>query len=142
VGCRPVLPLLGIRLGLDGVNPIYYETIKVRILTSLLALYLPVPSSPLPSFSRYPFPFSLARSRTPVTDTIPSSCILSLSPSASRSGVLRHHTTSSAYRTTACFALTLITPAPQSRFVRSPPSQRLQYRGRPLPHHTGTTRTP
>jgi hypothetical protein len=37
--------------------------------------------------------------------------------------------------------LTLITPAPQSRFVRSPPSQRLQYRGRPLPHHTGTTRT-
>ncbi|KAJ7865221.1 hypothetical protein B0H13DRAFT_1637209, partial [Mycena leptocephala] len=26
---RPVLPLLGIRLGLDGVNPIYYETIKL-----------------------------------------------------------------------------------------------------------------
>ncbi|KAJ7706569.1 hypothetical protein B0H14DRAFT_3903265 [Mycena olivaceomarginata] len=27
-GDRPVLLLLGIRLGLDGVNPIYYETIK------------------------------------------------------------------------------------------------------------------
>lgn len=23
--------LVGIRLGIDGVNPIYYETIKVRI---------------------------------------------------------------------------------------------------------------
>lgn len=30
-GSRPVLCLIGIRLGLDGVNPIYYETIKVRI---------------------------------------------------------------------------------------------------------------
>ncbi|KAK1230170.1 Cysteine protease atg4 [Marasmius sp. AFHP31] len=28
-GDRPVLLLLGIRLGLDGVNPIYYETIKM-----------------------------------------------------------------------------------------------------------------
>lgn len=28
-GDRPVLLLLGIRLGLDGVNPIYYDTIKV-----------------------------------------------------------------------------------------------------------------
>ncbi|KAJ6473340.1 hypothetical protein C8R47DRAFT_1324442 [Mycena vitilis] len=28
-GDRPVLLLLGIRLGLDGVNPIYYETIKL-----------------------------------------------------------------------------------------------------------------
>lgn len=27
-GDRPVLLLLGIRLGLDGVNPIYYEAIK------------------------------------------------------------------------------------------------------------------
>ncbi|KZT24290.1 hypothetical protein NEOLEDRAFT_1163305 [Neolentinus lepideus HHB14362 ss-1] len=27
-GSRPVLVLVGIRLGLDGVNPIYYETIK------------------------------------------------------------------------------------------------------------------
>ena len=31
-GDRPVLVLLGIRLGLDGVNPIYYDTIKVRLL--------------------------------------------------------------------------------------------------------------
>jgi len=30
-GGRPVLVLLGIRLGLDGVNPIYYDTIKVRL---------------------------------------------------------------------------------------------------------------
>lgn len=29
-GGRAVLVLIGIRLGLDGVNPIYYETIKVR----------------------------------------------------------------------------------------------------------------
>jgi hypothetical protein len=57
---------------------------------SLLALRLPVPSScPLPSFSRYPFfPLPLAGSRMPVTDTIPSSFILSLSPSASRAVVL------------------------------------------------------
>jgi hypothetical protein len=27
-----VLLLLGIRLGLDGVNPVYYETIKVTSL--------------------------------------------------------------------------------------------------------------
>lgn len=29
-GDRAVLILIGIRLGLDGVNPIYYDTIKVR----------------------------------------------------------------------------------------------------------------
>lgn len=29
-GGRGVLVLVGIRLGLDGVNPVYYETIKVR----------------------------------------------------------------------------------------------------------------
>ena len=29
-GDRPVLLLIGVRLGIDGVNPIYYETIKVR----------------------------------------------------------------------------------------------------------------
>ena len=31
-GERPVLLLLGIRLGIEGVNPIYYDTIKVRYL--------------------------------------------------------------------------------------------------------------
>ena len=30
-GDRPVLLLLGIRLGIEGVNPIYYETIKVNV---------------------------------------------------------------------------------------------------------------
>jgi cysteine protease ATG4 len=30
-GDRPVLVLLGIRLGIDGVNPIYYNSVKVRI---------------------------------------------------------------------------------------------------------------
>ena len=30
-GDRPVLLLLGIRLGIEGVNPIYYDTIKVRL---------------------------------------------------------------------------------------------------------------
>lgn len=29
-GDRPVLLLLGIRLGIDCVNPIYYDTIKVK----------------------------------------------------------------------------------------------------------------
>jgi cysteine protease ATG4 len=29
-GERPVLLLIGVRLGLEGVNPIYYDTIKVR----------------------------------------------------------------------------------------------------------------
>ena len=29
-GDRPVLLLIGVRLGIDGVNTIYYETIKVR----------------------------------------------------------------------------------------------------------------
>lgn len=32
-GDRPVLVLIGLRLGIDGVNPIYYETIKVFILS-------------------------------------------------------------------------------------------------------------
>lgn len=36
-GGRAVLVLVGIRLGIDGVNPIYYETIKVR--NFLPALY-------------------------------------------------------------------------------------------------------
>ena len=31
-GGRAVLVLVGIRLGLDGVNPVYYDTIKVRFL--------------------------------------------------------------------------------------------------------------
>jgi hypothetical protein len=30
-GGRAVLVLVGIRLGLDGVNPVYYDTIKVRL---------------------------------------------------------------------------------------------------------------
>ena len=33
-GDRPVLLLLGIRLGIEGVNPIYYDTIKVNIFLS------------------------------------------------------------------------------------------------------------
>jgi cysteine protease ATG4 len=37
-GDRPTVLLLGIRLGLDRVNPVYYETIKVCI---LLLLSLP-----------------------------------------------------------------------------------------------------
>lgn len=32
-GDRAVLILVGIRLGLDGVNPIYYDSIKVRGVT-------------------------------------------------------------------------------------------------------------
>ena len=35
-GDRAVLILIGIRVGLDGVNPIYYDTIKVSLLLFLL----------------------------------------------------------------------------------------------------------
>ena len=35
-GDKPVLLLLGIRLGIDGVNPIYYDTIKVKFFCYLL----------------------------------------------------------------------------------------------------------
>jgi hypothetical protein len=38
-GGRAVLVLLGIRLGLDGVNPIYYDTIKVRTLAHFIYLF-------------------------------------------------------------------------------------------------------
>jgi cysteine protease ATG4 len=42
-GDRPVLLLLGIRLGIDGVNPVYYDTIKVIFLLSFLFfLYLDI----------------------------------------------------------------------------------------------------
>ena len=34
-GDRPVLLLLGIRLGIDGVNSFYYDTIKVIFLSFL-----------------------------------------------------------------------------------------------------------
>lgn len=37
-GDRPVLILLGVRLGIDRVNPIYYDTIKVR--RSFISPYL------------------------------------------------------------------------------------------------------
>jgi hypothetical protein len=52
-GDRPVLLLLDIRLGLDGLNPVYYETIKVGVPSSLFhsthscfadALHLPAAS--------------------------------------------------------------------------------------------------
>jgi cysteine protease ATG4 len=36
---RPVLLLLGIRLGLDGVNPVYYETVKVTSLVHTTSTY-------------------------------------------------------------------------------------------------------
>jgi hypothetical protein len=35
-GDRPVLILIGLRLGLDGVNPIYYETIKVSTISAVV----------------------------------------------------------------------------------------------------------
>ena len=39
-GDRPVLLLIGVRLGIDGVNPIYYETIKVRSSLSIAIMKL------------------------------------------------------------------------------------------------------
>ncbi len=37
-GDRAVLVLVGIRLGIEGVNPLYYNTIKVRRLSRLVML--------------------------------------------------------------------------------------------------------
>jgi hypothetical protein len=34
-GGKGVLVLVGIRLGIDGVNPVYYDTIKVRLFPAL-----------------------------------------------------------------------------------------------------------
>ena len=39
-GDRPVLLLIGVRLGIDGVNPIYYETIKVRASCPITTFFL------------------------------------------------------------------------------------------------------
>ena len=39
-GDRAVLVLIGIRLGIEGVNPLYYNTIKVRISLSCMAASL------------------------------------------------------------------------------------------------------
>ncbi len=39
-GQRPVLVLIGIRLGIQGVNPIYYDAIKVRCKCSLRIHFL------------------------------------------------------------------------------------------------------
>ncbi len=38
-GDRPVLVLIGLRLGIDGVNPIYYETIKVCVFYLFIYLF-------------------------------------------------------------------------------------------------------
>lgn len=38
-GDRAVLVLVGIRLGIEGVNPLYYNTIKVRRLPLLAMSY-------------------------------------------------------------------------------------------------------
>ncbi|KAJ6542257.1 hypothetical protein B0H10DRAFT_2448185 [Mycena sp. CBHHK59/15] len=62
-GDRPVLLLLGIRLGLDGVNPVYYETIKVRLVFLVLvvaSLVLPASRFTL-SHSFVPLPFARLR---------------------------------------------------------------------------------
>ena len=40
-GGRAVLVLVGIRLGLDGVNPVYYDTIKVRLPYPISREFLP-----------------------------------------------------------------------------------------------------
>lgn len=51
-GDRPVLLLIGLRLGIDGVNPIYYETIKVCPIS--IPIPPPFPHPPSSSFSRFP----------------------------------------------------------------------------------------
>ena len=39
-GNKAVLVLIGIRLGIDSVNPIYYETVKVRNLLDIFPTQL------------------------------------------------------------------------------------------------------
>lgn len=79
-----------------------------------------------------------AYSRISVTDMFLSSYILSPRLSASQAVILRHRTILSAYRATASFIWTLTTLAQQSPFVRSLPSQRLQYHSNPLLHHASS----
>ncbi|KAJ7681180.1 hypothetical protein B0H17DRAFT_1076673 [Mycena rosella] len=65
---RPVLLLLGIRLGLGGVNPIYHETIKVcSRLVFLASLSLPHPFVSVPSSSSYALLFLLVASSCTVS---------------------------------------------------------------------------
>ena len=52
-GDRPVLLLLGIRLGIDGVNPIYYDTIKVNFYYFLSTWIL----TDYPRFKSFCIPF-------------------------------------------------------------------------------------
>lgn len=53
-GGRAVLVLIGIRLGLDGVNPIYYETIKVGWVLIVWTFFFFLFTSNSPPF---PYPF-------------------------------------------------------------------------------------
>lgn len=89
-GRQAFLVLIGIRLGLDSINPIYYDTIKVR---SSLLPYLPVSLTRLYLDSSH----------------IPSV----LSPSASQVIVHPHHITWSVRRPTTSSTSIYIMPAPQ-----------------------------
>ena len=53
-GDRPVLLLLGLRLGIDGVNPIYYDTIKVNF---LFILFFTWTLTDHPRFNSFCIPF-------------------------------------------------------------------------------------
>ena len=56
-GDKAVLILIGIRLGLDGVNPIYYDSVKVRMTNQSATWFLLTPdrrSLPFPSLSVSP----------------------------------------------------------------------------------------
>lgn len=93
-GGRAVLVLVGVRLGIDGVNPIYYDTIKVR-------------SFAIPSFQfSYVLTYRL--------------CILFPNPSALQAVDLLHPTISSAPKLTIFSTLIRIMPAPQSLYALLP----------------------
>jgi hypothetical protein len=93
-GDRGVLILIGIRLGLDGVNPIYYDTIKVPLSTFLS-------SNPRSSY--------LLRNFTPGPN-----------PSASPAVALRPPITSSAPKPTLCSTSTRTMRGPPSPSARRP----------------------
>jgi hypothetical protein len=105
---KPVLVLVNVRLGIDGVNPIYHEAIKVRF------LFDPPPTTEADSSSTFRA-FSV-----------------SLKPSASLAVAPLHPTTSSARKQAASSTSTLTTHALPS----SPLSLHLTSKKPPPPFHS------
>ena len=102
-GQRPVLVLIGIRLGVNGVNPIYYEAVKVR--NFLPAIFL----------------------RLLLTEVLPRTRVIeyrtythSRNPLVSREGDPLRHTILLGHRQTICSISTLTTRGQPYLFAHPP----------------------